>query len=55
MARPKKEQNLHRGYRVYIRFNELEYKLYKNLVETRVIYKDIEEEILLEIKKRDGL
>ena len=30
-------------------------KLYKNLVETRVIYKDIEEEILLEIKKRDGL
>ena len=29
--------------------------LYKNLVETRVIYKDIEEEILLEIKKRDGL
>lgn len=25
MARPKKEQNLHRGYRVYIRFNELEY------------------------------
>lgn len=30
-------------------------KLYKNLVETRVIYKDMEEEILLEIKKRDGL
>lgn len=30
-------------------------KLYKNLVETRVIYKDIEEEMLLEIKKRDGL
>lgn len=30
-------------------------KLYKKLVETRVIYKDIEEEILLEIKKRDGL
>lgn len=27
MARPKKEQNLHRGYRVYIRFNELEYAL----------------------------
>lgn len=26
-------------------------KLYKNLVETRVIYKDIEEEILLEIKR----
>lgn len=31
------------------------YKLYKNLVETRVIYKDMEEEILLEKKKRDGL
>ena len=30
-------------------------KLYKNLVETRVIYKDMEEEILLEKKKRDGL
>ena len=30
-------------------------KLYKNLVEARVIYKDMEEEILLEIKKRDGL
>lgn len=27
-------------------------KLYKNLVETRVIYKDMEEEILLEKKKR---
>lgn len=27
MARPKKEQRLHRGYRVYIRFNELEYAL----------------------------
>lgn len=30
-------------------------KLYKNLVETRVIYKGIEEETLSEIKKRDGL
>lgn len=29
--------------------------LNKNLVETRVIYKDMEEEILLEIKKRDSL
>lgn len=26
-------------------------KLYKNLVETRVIYKDMEEEILLEKKR----
>ena len=30
-------------------------KLYKNLVETRVIYKGIEEKTLSEIKKRDGL